>query len=567
MKYHTEHKPAINPGFSISKLNDDSSLVSINGLLKKLECNAEILADVLKMANGDNTFANIEEKYIPQFGEDEVKDFLTTLLNEEVIIASSTKPDVALPDVCVIGSGRLFEVVCSVFNENLNIVRTISIADFFQSPTFEYKSAIIVPEKTKLMDMFQLNRLFVANNMPYFLMYFNGKGITIGPFVFPWKTPCYECHATHRIRLLSKNSGVPHTIKQMEGLALSHDLPESYPLERIEFLASIVLQDVGSIERENKEFKFVRTEKTMTADGYEFTDTRKYQPITDCVCCQGMSKNFVHFSSTPIDEIGDRVESPAPTTSDTIKYKLGGYRSKDISETSAFINAALERVGLDIEIKQNENSPFISALPVYKSILRATHRNKTPYFLNEQISHGKGLTETQAYFSAAFEILERLSSRHYGEISIIRGSANEVRPYGIDIETFANQIHNPNTLYDKYTPDFPIDWVWGESLISGERKLVPASMVFLTTVTFRGKFFNDTSSGLSSGATLNDAILQGLLEVIEHDAWNIAQANPIQVPELDFTGLSNHKLTETIGKIESLGYSVIARDYTNLKVG
>ena len=102
---------------------------------------------------------------------------------------------------------------------------------------------------------------------------------------------------------------------------------------------------------------------------------------------------------------------PSPYTEDAIRYNVGGLRSKGESETRDLISKAINDIGLNIEIKLVENNIFHEVLPVYDSSLKTTQKNKTPYFLDGGKSHGKGLNTTQAYFSAAFELFERLSSQ------------------------------------------------------------------------------------------------------------------------------------------------------------
>jgi thiazole/oxazole-forming peptide maturase SagD family component len=93
-------------------------------------------------------------------------------------------------------------------------------------------------------------------------------------------------------------------------------------------------------------------------------------------------------------------------------------------------------------------------------------------------------------------------------------------------------------------------------------KLIPASLVFLCRNYFEGNFAPIGSSGMSAGATLKDAILQGLFELIEHDAWMLCQSNTVRTPIIDYEGLKNKELKEVIKKIRNKGFRVISRDYT-----
>ena len=139
----------------------------------------------------------------------------------------------------------------------------------------------------------------------------------------------------------------------------------------------------------------------------------------------------------------------------------------------------------------------------------------------------------------------------------------DVEKIAIDLKTLTKNIHNTNTPLDVFDKEKYVDWVWGESIITGEKRLVPASMVFFSNVVFEGNFFPLSSSGLAAGGTLDDAILQGLFELIEHDAWIMGQSIPRKLPLLDFSSSANTKLLDKISLINEAGYEIVTRDYTN----
>jgi ribosomal protein S12 methylthiotransferase accessory factor len=79
----------------------------------------------------------------------------------------------------------------------------------------------------------------------------------------------------------------------------------------------------------------------------------------------------------------------------------------------------------------------------------------------------------------------------------------------------------PLTYFDEETP---VRWVWGTSLTEGRARLVPASLVYLRREIEEGEadVGSNPSTGLAAGVTLEEAILSGLLEVIERDAFMIS---------------------------------------------
>lgn len=560
MAYTKGDIPTKNKSLSISKVNNGTVMVSVNGNFKTIVCEYDVLESVLNVVDGVNTFEKVESLFAQQYGQSAVEEFLSVLLDEEIIgIKKNSMSDFLLPKTCLVGSDSLFDKTYNVFNAELDVVEMISVNDFLTNPHINFDVAIIVPDKLNYKEILQLNSFFVKNNTPFFMVYFNGKDLVVGPFVFPWKTTCFECHITHHLKSLNKNSQILIQKSNIENLNFSYEILDDYSNAQLEFIASIIADDVKKITMNNGTFTFLETEISVAPKDYNHSNKKIYRPITDCECCHGINKLFKRYDQSTTVNITHKEEKKHKT----IKYSSGGFRSVSEGETENLVKNVLENVGLNINIRRVYDNPFSSIIPVFDSALKTTHKNKTPYFFREQISHGKGISEKQAYFSAAFEIFERLSARYYGEKEIIRGSVKEVTPYNIDLEAFINQIHNSNTSYEKYNKDVPIDWVWGKSLITGDPKLIPASMVFLTDTVFRGQFYGGSSSGLSAGATLEDAILQGLFELIEHDAWMIGQANPIQLPIIETSSSKNIALKNSIAEIESRGYKIISRDYTN----
>jgi ribosomal protein S12 methylthiotransferase accessory factor len=71
----------------------------------------------------------------------------------------------------------------------------------------------------------------------------------------------------------------------------------------------------------------------------------------------------------------------------------------------------------------------------------------------------------------------------------------------------------------------PLAWEFMTNVQSGAQKLVPSDLIWLSP---RIKdqpllYFQSGTNGLASGATVEDAILSGLYEIIERDAWTLNQ--------------------------------------------
>ena len=87
-----------------------------------------------------------------------------------------------------------------------------------------------------------------------------------------------------------------------------------------------------------------------------------------------------------------------------------------------------------------------------------------------------------------------------------------------------------------FTASTPIHWIRGFSLPSGDEAFLPAQLVFLLAnvhAVDEQMIGYPTSSGVACGATREEAILRGLLELVERDAFMIVWSNRLSLPTLD----------------------------------
>jgi len=138
---------------------------------------------------------------------------------------------------------------------------------------------------------------------------------------------------------------------------------------------------------------------------------------------------------------------------------------------------------------------------------------------------GKGATEIQARISAIMESVERCFAE-------IPETNVDFRDKTIDmdriIETYedledVNAI-DPETLLlpEPITPGTRLEWMSGWDILNDCEMLVPTNAIYHPHT--RGMFlFRSNTSGLASGNTIEEAIVHGLLEVIERDAISIAE--------------------------------------------
>jgi ribosomal protein S12 methylthiotransferase accessory factor len=140
---------------------------------------------------------------------------------------------------------------------------------------------------------------------------------------------------------------------------------------------------------------------------------------------------------------------------------------------------------------------------------------------------GKGRDLETATRSAIAEGMERYCS-YRGDVALVRASYRDVADRAMAPQRFvlhsAEQYATAGFVYRAPDDATEIAWVEGRRFDSGSEVLLPASMVFLSHahVAWWEMAAMATSNGLGAGATLDDALLSGLCEVIERDAFLLA---------------------------------------------
>ena len=549
----------VNPSLSLSFINSNKAIAVANSDYKLVSCEQELLQDVLECIKRNNNDELVYKKYGSLFDKKTIQSFINALIKENILYKKETS-EIKKCTIAVLGAKSYAETFTNLLPEEISCsVVTDNIEDICKTHS-EFDCVVYLPESSKLEDLLKVNAKFIQVNLPFVLFRSDGESLFVGPLVIPYKGACLECFLNHHVDLLNEASGEELSLNSMKPLIFSKPWPSCFTKAEIEVAFSLLLQDVVKIKCDNVSFDLYERELCIKPGSLNHIVSHKFVPHTDCCTCHAMNSTCCYISDLSELKIP---ETPGPFSHKPISYEFGGLRSVSAEQTRELLETAMKKTGLNIEIKLDENNPFNEFIPVYDSLLKLTHKNKTPYYFGKQLSHGKGINRQQAYFSAAFEIFERLSARYFGELPLVRGSIRTLGSHCIDLKEATKVISKITTPYDPYNVDMPIDWVWGYSLIDECPRLVPASLVFLSNIRFRGHFVGCGSSGLAAGATLEDAIFQGLMEVVEHDAWMIGQAKSEKLPLISYQGIRRKSVREAIEKLRSVGVEVVSRDYTN----
>jgi ribosomal protein S12 methylthiotransferase accessory factor len=160
---------------------------------------------------------------------------------------------------------------------------------------------------------------------------------------------------------------------------------------------------------------------------------------------------------------------------------------------------------------------------------------------SERSAAGKGLTEADAIGGAIGEAVERYCASHVDLVRQRRARLGDISEPHIGpaecVLYSTRQYQTPGFAYPRATPDVDIGWVWGRELPSGRNVSIPAALVYLYGNGAGGPdfFCPPTSNGLAAGPTLEAAIVSGLCELVERDAFLMTWMNRLPAPEVDLS--------------------------------
>jgi ribosomal protein S12 methylthiotransferase accessory factor len=115
-------------------------------------------------------------------------------------------------------------------------------------------------------------------------------------------------------------------------------------------------------------------------------------------------------------------------------------------------------------------------------------------------------------------------------------TAGELGERAVDPARFAlfhRRQFVPGFPFEPFTRSTRLAFVEGFSLADGSPAYLPAQLAYLTTISADEPLVcYPTSNGLACGATLAEAVLAGLLELVERDAMMISWSNRLSLPRL-----------------------------------
>ena len=197
---------------------------------------------------------------------------------------------------------------------------------------------------------------------------------------------------------------------------------------------------------------------------------------------------------------------------DSIVYHAGTYRTALPEETWERVLPMLPRFGIT----------RVADITGLDDIGLPVHVAYRPDGLTYAVSIGTGMTPAQSRVSAAMEGIE---AWHAENLRVPVSARCGAVALGLDYDVRELSLAPRSPL----TANVVLDWVAGQGLLTGRDTFAPADLIRLDLtppVDWAQALFQVTSNGLATGNTIAEAVLHGLVEVIERDSVASYLARP-----------------------------------------
>ena len=406
------------------------------------------------------------------------------------------------------------------------------------------KFGLVVADSYLDPELEACNREALERRRPWMLLKPAGEEFLLGPVFVPGRTACWKC--------LHDRYSLNHPIEQFLVSRAQETPPSSPPAASapgvrqaaVNMAAVALARWIGGGGSSDLEGKLISVDSRTWR-----TTMHTLVARPRCPAC-----------GPPVSGSGRVEPGPVRLSSQRIRFSgEGGYRSVPPEDTlERYEHLVSPITGL---VSLVERSPHVGRpLHVYVAAWgeNAGHQEPTtPASLRTGLvdnSSGKGLSEAQARASALCEALERRSAAFDGWEPRMTATFEELGEEAVDPRALmlfsANQYHErerrnagkPGYLQvpEPFDVMSQVEWspVW--SLTQQKAKYVPTAYLYSRYRPTSGqempRSFRWCSNGNASGNTIEEAVVQGFLELVERDSVALWWYNMVRRPEVDAAG-------------------------------
>ncbi len=170
---------------------------------------------------------------------------------------------------------------------------------------------------------------------------------------------------------------------------------------------------------------------------------------------------------------------------------------------------------------------------------------------------GKGATPQQAEASAVMELAERFSFFSFCKDpqNFFTETYKNIQDKAIPFEMIAQSVHDASEDLDgsrKIFENIPLQWTRAFNLTRNQEVLIP----------FNWFFTINEFNGPSAGNCIEEALLQGICEIVERHVCSLVSQNELQVPAVNPDSATDPMVLEMLRKYRNAGIKVYLSDFS-----
>lgn len=431
--------------------------------------------------------------------------------------------------VSVIGIGLLAELVREHLSE---LYRMDDRKDIYGGISPEARLILVVCDNWQSSLYLKAEEVLQRGDIPWLCSFVLHDEVVVGPLVQPGIPGCSQCadyrrHSSvemqeqYMLQLMNPTSKAPETFLSRTGL------------------------------RQAVHLLTVEVQRVMEG-GPAATERHLYRVNMDTLKC-----SYHSFVPNPLCPVCGRLPDDSPeaarvTLEPRLKPNAESYRSRSADKLKDVLVSDYfdPRTGIFDQKWSHLASPFAN-VSVHLSTI-----------MGEEITGGRTHSFEESEWIAFLEGLERYNgTMPRGKRSVVHDSFSNLADLALDptkVGVYSQEQYAiPGFPFMPYEPDRPIDWVWGYSIMHERPILVPEQLAYYSSGSGSG-FVQETSNGCALGGSLEEAILFGILEVVERDSFLMTWYAKLPVPRLDPATANDPELSLMIERMRMVsGYDIL----------
>lgn len=415
-----------------------------------------------------------------------------------------------------------------------------------------------------------LNESFRRQGRRWLLVKPNGRELWLGPLFEPEQPGCFACLS----RLLKRHRQVERFAAAVAGIPQDPMVKQAHAPGAVVLAAYWTSLEVGRILAGATP---QTTNQVVTFNVVDYSSER-HALVVDPHCPTCGLEPLPSFKPVVLDACPVRFDQD------------GGHRHVSAEETLERFGALISPISGIV----SELLPVRSSLRSVQVVVAGHNPAQKLGSLNDlrrnlrSAAAGKGASMEQARASALGEALERFSGEQHPGILCERGSLQSMRERYGDVVIAPNAVmlfselqfserdiwNSKNSRFNNVPqvldPECEIDWTPIWSISKQRRCFLPTQLLYFGVGSRRldvdGKadpwIAVGCSNGSAAGNTLEEAVLQGFLELVERDSVAIWWYNRLSRPGIDLSSTGDAWITRLLHDYSSIGREVWALDLT-----